>query len=80
MIFKVCNGCFGAFGDRVKHWIPFNEPRGFSINGYELGLQAPGICSTLSHLLCKPGHPSTEPYIVAHNILLSHAATVDIYR
>ncbi|XP_057862323.1 putative beta-glucosidase 41 isoform X2 [Cryptomeria japonica] len=77
---KYAKACFGAFGDRVKHWITFNEPRGFSINGYDLGLQAPGRCSILSHLLCKAGNSSAEPYIVAHNILLSHATAVDIYR
>jgi beta-glucosidase len=26
------------------------------------------------------GNPGTEPYIVAHNLLLSHAAAVEIYR
>lgn len=26
------------------------------------------------------GNPATEPYIVAHNLLLSHAAAVEIYR
>ncbi|KAF7119620.1 hypothetical protein RHSIM_Rhsim13G0229900 [Rhododendron simsii] len=26
------------------------------------------------------GNPATEPYIVAHNLLLAHAATVDLYR
>ncbi|XP_024966551.1 putative beta-glucosidase 41 isoform X4 [Cynara cardunculus var. scolymus] len=27
--------CFEAFGDRVKHWITFNEPHGFAIQGYD---------------------------------------------
>ncbi|XP_008789190.1 putative beta-glucosidase 41 isoform X2 [Phoenix dactylifera] len=72
--------CFEAFGDRVKHWITFNEPHGFSIQGYDLGLQAPGRCSILSHLLCRKGKSSTEPYIVAHNILLSHAAVFHTYK
>ncbi|XP_058200437.1 raucaffricine-O-beta-D-glucosidase-like isoform X3 [Rhododendron vialii] len=26
------------------------------------------------------GNPATEPYIVAHNLLLAHAAAVDLYR
>lgn len=72
--------CFKAFGDRVKHWITFNEPHGFSIQGYDTGLQAPGRCSILSHLLCRKGKSSTEPYIVAHNILLSHAAAFHTYK
>ncbi|XP_076887189.1 putative beta-glucosidase 41 isoform X2 [Bidens hawaiensis] len=69
--------CFEAFGDRVKNWITFNEPHGFAIQGYDYGIQAPGRCSFLFHLLCKKGKSSDEPYIVAHNILLSHAA---VYR
>ncbi|XP_022716987.1 putative beta-glucosidase 41 isoform X2 [Durio zibethinus] len=72
--------CFRAFGDRVKHWITINEPHGFSIQGYDNGIQAPGRCSILGGLLCKTGNSSTEPYIVAHNILLSHAAAYHSYR
>lgn len=72
--------CFQKFGDRVKHWMTFNEPHTFSIQGYDVGLQAPGRCSILNHLLCRAGNSATEPYIVGHNVLLSHAAAVDIYR
>ncbi|KAL0553765.1 hypothetical protein IC582_007669 [Cucumis melo] len=72
--------CFQAFGDRVKHWITFNEPHGYSIKSYDLGIQAPGRCSFLGHILCKKGNSSSEPYIVAHNILLSHAAAYRNYQ
>ncbi|XP_011095300.1 putative beta-glucosidase 41 isoform X2 [Sesamum indicum] len=48
--------------------------------GYDLGIQAPGRCSILGHLICKAGKSSVEPYIVAHNILLSHAAAYHIYQ
>ncbi|XP_021894780.1 putative beta-glucosidase 41 isoform X2 [Carica papaya] len=72
--------CFEAFGDRVKHWITFNEPHGFSIQGYDTGIQAPGRCSILGHIFCKKGKSSTEPYIVAHNILLSHASAYHSYH
>ncbi|KAJ4848417.1 putative beta-glucosidase 41 [Turnera subulata] len=72
--------CFQAFGDRVKHWITFNEPHGFSIQGYDTGIQAPGRCSIWGHLFCKMGNSSAEPYIVAHNILLSHAAAYRSYQ
>ncbi|XP_022139441.1 putative beta-glucosidase 41 isoform X2 [Momordica charantia] len=72
--------CFQAFGDRVKHWITFNEPHGYSIKSYDLGIQAPGRCSFVGHLLCKKGNSSSEPYIVAHNILLSHAAAYHSYQ
>ncbi|KAG6790551.1 hypothetical protein POTOM_006707 [Populus tomentosa] len=72
--------CFQAFGDRVKHWITFNEPRGFSIQGYDTGIQAPGRCSIMGHFLCRRGNSSSEPYIVGHNILLSHAAAYRCYQ
>ncbi|KAJ7948517.1 Beta-glucosidase [Quillaja saponaria] len=72
--------CFQAFGDRVKHWITFNEPHNFAVHGYDLGIQAPGRCSILGHLFCKKGKSSVEPYIVAHNILLSHAAAYRSYQ
>lgn len=69
--------CFEKFGDKVKHWITFNEPHTFAIQGYYSGLEAPGRCSGL---LCKVGNSATEPYMVAHNVLLSHATVADIYR
>ncbi|OVA18903.1 Glycoside hydrolase [Macleaya cordata] len=72
--------CFKNFGDRVKHWITFNEPHTFAIQGYDVGLQAPGRCSILLHLFCRAGNSGTEPYIVAHNVLLSHATVANIYR
>ncbi|PKI44438.1 hypothetical protein CRG98_035170, partial [Punica granatum] len=72
--------CFEKFGDRVKHWITFNEPHTFAIQGYDVGLQAPGRCSILLRLFCRAGNSASEPYIVAHNVLLSHATAVDIYR
>ncbi|MCI04609.1 beta-glucosidase 40-like, partial [Trifolium medium] len=72
--------CFQKFGDRVKHWITFNEPHTFTTQGYDVGLQAPGRCSIILHLFCRAGNSATEPYIVAHNVLLTHAAVADIYR
>ncbi|KAL6842246.1 hypothetical protein ACP4OV_027894 [Aristida adscensionis] len=72
--------CFKAFGDRVKHWITFNEPHTVTVQGYDSGLHAPGRCSVLLHLYCKKGNSGTEPYIVAHNIILAHATVSDIYR
>jgi beta-glucosidase len=72
--------CFQKFGDRVKNWITFNEPHTFAVQGYDVGLQAPGRCSILLHLFCRAGNSETEPYIVAHNVLLSHATVTDIYR
>ncbi|XP_057839739.1 beta-glucosidase 40 isoform X2 [Cryptomeria japonica] len=72
--------CFERFGDRVKNWLTFNEPHTFAIQGYDVGLHAPGRCSILFHVLCGAGNSRTEPYIVAHHVLLSHATAVDIYR
>ncbi|KAL2349172.1 hypothetical protein Fmac_003172 [Flemingia macrophylla] len=72
--------CFENFGDRVKHWITFNEPHTFAMMGYDLGFEAPGRCSILLHQLCRNGNSATEPYIVAHNVLNSHAVVVDTYR
>ncbi|CAL0313632.1 unnamed protein product [Lupinus luteus] len=69
---------FQKFGDRVKQWITFNEPQAFTIQGYDTALHAPGRCSILR--LCKAGNSSTEPYIVAHNVLRSHATVADIYK
>lgn len=88
MLRKVCRDdferyaftCFKAFGDRVKYWITFNEPRGLTIQGYDTGIQAPGRCSLLGHWFCKEGKSSVEPYVVAHNILLSHAAAYHTYQ
>ncbi|KAJ0094502.1 hypothetical protein Patl1_16706 [Pistacia atlantica] len=48
--------------------------------GYDVGLQAPGRCSILNRLFCRAGNSATEPYIVAHNVLLAHGNAADIYR
>eukprot|EP01018_Ginkgo_biloba_P003113 Gb_13348 [translate_table: standard] len=71
--------CFREFGDRVKHWITFNEPNMIAPLGYDAAILAPKRCS-LPPGRCRAGNSTTEPYIVAHHILLSHAATVKLYR
>ncbi|KAK9912328.1 hypothetical protein M0R45_036196 [Rubus argutus] len=71
--------CFKTFGDRVKLWITMNEPNGFAINGYDGGSFAPGRCSNYEGN-CTSGDSATEPYIVAHHLLLAHSAAVKIYR
>jgi beta-glucosidase len=70
--------CFKHFGDRVKHWLTFNEPLSVALNGYSSGSNAPGRCSDRSQ--CREGDSSTEPYIVSHNMLNAHGAAVDLYR
>lgn len=67
--------CFKTFGDRVKNWMTFNEPRVVAALGYDDGKFAPGRCTN-----CSAGNSATEPYIVAHNMILSHAAAVKRYR
>ena len=73
--------CFAVFGDRVKHWITLNEPWTYSAMGYGIGVMAPGRCNSER---CKTigggGNTSTEPYIVTHNLILSHAKAVKTYR
>lgn len=71
--------CYKEFGDRVKHWITINEPWNFSNSGYNLGAQAPGRCSKWVGN-CTEGNSGTEPYITAHNQLLSHSAAVKVYK
>eukprot|EP01018_Ginkgo_biloba_P003222 Gb_06862 [translate_table: standard] len=63
--------CFLLFGDRVKHWITLNEPYMICMLGYDCRIHAPGHGS---------GNSATEPYIVGHNMLLAHAAALEIYR
>ncbi|GAB4846787.1 Beta-glucosidase 44 [Ancistrocladus abbreviatus] len=70
--------CFKTFGDRVKNWTTFNEPRVIAALGYDDGSHAPGRCSKAYG--CAAGNSGTEPYIVAHNLLLSHVAAVQRYR
>ncbi|PIA29605.1 hypothetical protein AQUCO_05800026v1 [Aquilegia coerulea] len=62
--------CFASFGDRVKHWITNNEPLQTAVNGYAIGIFAPG----------RSEHSLTEPYLAAHHQLLAHAAAVSVYR
>ncbi|EEF50172.1 beta-glucosidase 12 [Ricinus communis] len=72
--------CFKEFGDRVKHWITLNEPWSYSNTGYNMGLFAPGRCSKFMNAACQAGDSATEPYLVGHHMLLSHAAAVKLYK
>ncbi|KAI4345748.1 hypothetical protein L6164_012846 [Bauhinia variegata] len=62
--------CFDKFGDRVKHWITLNEPFVYCYTGYVMGIFPP----------CRCSNPDKDPYVVAHNLLLAHAAAVLEYR
>ncbi|XP_058093187.1 beta-glucosidase 46-like [Magnolia sinica] len=71
--------CFETFGDRVKYWATFNEPNIVVMHGYRSGIYPPSHCSD-SFGNCTVGDSTKEPFIAAHNIILSHAVAVDIYR
>ena len=60
--------CFERFGDRVKNWITLNEPWVVAILGHGQGVFAPGRVS------------KAEPYHAAHQLILSHAKAVKVYR
>ncbi|KAL6652542.1 hypothetical protein ACP70R_011467 [Stipagrostis hirtigluma subsp. patula] len=72
--------CFKEFGDRVKHWITFQEPWNFCSSGYASGTAAPGRCSPWEKGNCSTGDSGREPYTVCHHQLLSHAKTVRLYK
>ncbi|KAJ3672946.1 hypothetical protein LUZ60_006320 [Juncus effusus] len=73
---KYADFCFKSFGDRVKNWFTFNEPRIMTALGYDQGIHPPSRCTG-----CPAGGDSaSEPYLVGHHLLLSHATAVRIYR
>lgn len=88
--------CFWEFGDRVKYWTTLNEPWSFAYGGYVMGSFAPGRGAPSPRLVqnaialhkCRSfkkrdhnhGDPGTEPYIVAHHLILAHAEAVKLYR
>ncbi|XP_031264936.1 beta-glucosidase 46-like isoform X2 [Pistacia vera] len=71
--------CFKSFGDRVKYWVTFNEPNYQVILGYRLGEYPPSHCSR-PFGNCSRGNSEMEPFIAAHNVILSHATAVHKYR
>ncbi|KAJ5591103.1 hypothetical protein N7450_005075 [Penicillium hetheringtonii] len=70
--------CFERFGDRVKHWITYNEPGVYTLAGYAAGVHAPGRSSFRERN--SEGDSSTEPFIVAHTELVSHGHVSRLYR
>ncbi|KAH7166659.1 glycoside hydrolase superfamily [Fusarium sp. MPI-SDFR-AT-0072] len=70
--------CFERFGDRVKNWITYNEPGVYSLAGYAAGVHAPGRSSFRDRN--EEGDSSTEPFIVSHTELVSHAYVADMYK
>ncbi|KAJ2901573.1 hypothetical protein MKZ38_001652 [Zalerion maritima] len=70
--------CFGALGGRVKRWITYNEPGVYALAGFAAGVHAPGR-SSLGETGAG-GDSGTEPFVVAHTQLLSHAHVARMYR
>lgn len=58
---------FGAYGDRVKLWLTFNEPHIFCQYDWQYGEHDPFE------------DPPLKPYICAHNVIKSHAVAYRLY-
>ncbi|XP_014492159.1 beta-glucosidase 18 [Vigna radiata var. radiata] len=71
--------CFKSFGDRVKYWTTINEPNLVTDFGFIRGTYPPGHCSP-PFGNCSTGNSDVEPLIAMHNMLLSHAKAVELYR
>ncbi|XP_029399442.1 lactase-like protein [Mus pahari] len=61
--------CFEVFGDRVKHWLTFSDPRTMVEKGYETSLHAPGLRLQ-----------GTGLYVAAHHIIKAHAQAWHSYN
>lgn len=61
--------CYEAFGDRVKHWITFNETIVFCSNGYLAGAHPPGITNDVK-----------KYFQATHNVFTAHARAVQEYK
>lgn len=60
--------CFENFGDSVKYWLTFNEPKQICDLGYGAAALAPVIKSPQAEYLCT------------HHVLLSHARVWHLYN
>lgn len=60
---------FENFGDRVKHWMTFNEVLQICEAGYSDGAIAPNVKS-----------PGVAGYQCGHTVLLSHGKTYRMYQ
>lgn len=59
----------GRLGDRVKHWMTFNEHSVFVLLGHQTGAHAPGDCWSQPKILR-----------IAHHVLLAHGKGVQAVR
>ncbi|XP_068625369.1 myrosinase 1-like [Battus philenor] len=60
---------FEEFGDRVKLWITFNEPRETCYEGYDSDTKAPRVNAT-----------GIGVYICAKNLVMAHARAYHLYK
>ncbi|MFU7517086.1 GH1 family beta-glucosidase [Clostridium sp. HCS.1] len=61
--------CYKAFGDRVKHWITFNETVVFCSLGYLAGAHPPAIVGDIN-----------KYFQATHNVFLAHAKSIELYK
>lgn len=61
--------CFENFGDRVKHWITFNETVVFTKGGYISGAHPPAI-----------ENDQKKYFTSTHNVFVAHAKCVELYK
>ncbi|MGG4489974.1 GH1 family beta-glucosidase [Metabacillus idriensis] len=66
---KYAKICFRAFGDRVKHWITFNETVMFCELGYIKGAHPPGIQNDMK-----------KYFQATHYVFYAHAKAVEVYK
>lgn len=60
--------CFTLFGDSVKYWVTFNEPKNICHQGYGSGEKAPLF------------HSAQAEYLCTHHVLLAHTKTWELYE
>ena len=66
---KYADICFRSFGDRVKHWITFNETVMFCGLGYLKGAHPPGIQNDVK-----------KYFQATHHVFYAHAKAVETYK
>lgn len=59
---------FNEYGDKVKHWVTFNEPRFFTFSGYKIGNYPPAINNTGMYMKA------------AYNVMYASALAVREYK
>lgn len=66
---KYAEVCYKSFGDRVKHWITFNETVVFCGLGYLAGAHPPAIVGDVN-----------KYFQAIHNVFVAHAKSIDLYK